>query len=606
VRRLLRLIRYLRPFAARIAVALVCMAGYSVAGGISLGLIGPFTQILFSGRQVEGEIPGELPFQVKMPALFEEWLVPWLTAGDPQAALVRVAISLLMAFLLKNLFDYLQSYLMVSVEQGVVRDLRNDLYGHLHSLSLQFFHGERTGQLISRLINDVQLVRGALAAGISNLIKHSLFLLVCIGWIVWASWQLAVVSLFLVPPVALVVVLVGRRIHARSETMQERLADLQALLAETISNIRVVKSFGMENYERQRFARENQAYYKAFVRLRRVGALAGPVAEMSMVLLATGVLAYAGYLIFVAGTLEPSAFFVFLVALMSTISPVKSLSNVNATVQEGLAAAGRVFRLLDTPVAVVSRPGAEPVRPFEREIVLEEVGFHYARGEEVLQDVDLTIRRGEVLALVGMSGAGKSTLVDLLPRFYDPTRGRVTLDGTDLRDLELAGVRALFGLVPQETVLFHDTVLGNIAYGKEDADPAEVEAAARAANAHAFISRLKDGYQTLIGERGVTLSGGERQRLALARAVYKNPPILILDEATSHLDSESERLVQEALERLMEGRTVIVIAHRLSTVQKADRIIVLDRGSICEQGTHGELMLGAGVYSRLHALQFQT
>jgi subfamily B ATP-binding cassette protein MsbA len=291
---------------------------------------------------------------------------------------------------------------------------------------------------------------------------------------------------------------------------------------------------------------------------------------------------------------------------MSTISPVKSLSNINATVQEGLAAAGRVFRLLDTPVAVLSPPGARPIRTFEREIVLEGVAFRYAKGHEVLSDIDLTIRRGEVLALVGMSGAGKSTLVDLLPRFYDPTGGRVIIDGADLRALELADVRALFGLVPQETVLFHDTVFGNIAYGKEDADPGEVEAAARAANAHAYISRLREGYDTLLGEKGVNLSGGERQRLALARAVYKNPPILILDEATSHLDSESERLVQEALERLMEGRTVIVIAHRFSTVQKADRIIVLDRGRICEQGTHAGLLQKDGVYRRLHDLQFQT
>jgi subfamily B ATP-binding cassette protein MsbA len=587
--------------------ALACMLGYSLAGGISLGLIGPFTQILFSrGPGAAGQAPGEMPFQVKMPALFEEWLVPMLSAGEPQAALVRIAAALLLAFILKNLFDYLQSYLMVSVEQAVVRDLRNQLYGHLHSLSLQFFHGERTGQLISRLINDVQLVRGSLAAGISNFIKHGLFLLVCIGWVVWASWQLALLSLLLVPPVAFVVVVVGRRIHTRSEHMQERLADLQALLAETISNIRVVKSFGMEEYEERRFANENQLFYKSFVQLRRVGALAGPLAELAMVVLAAGVLAYAGYLIFVTGSLEPSAFFVFLVALLSTISPVKSLSNVNATVQEGLAAAGRVFRLLDTPAAVVSAPGARALATFEREIVIDGVGFRYAGGEEVLCDLDLTIRRGELLALVGVSGAGKSTLVDLLPRFYDPTRGRVVIDGTDVRETELEDVRALFGLVPQETFLFHDTVLGNIAYGQENADRGEVEGAARAANADAFIRRLSHGYDTVIGERGVTLSGGERQRLALARAVYKNPPILILDEATSHLDSESERLVQEALERLMVGRTVIVIAHRLSTVQKADRIIVLERGRICEQGTHEELLLGDGVYRRLHALQFQS
>ncbi len=618
-----RLLTYLLPYRNTLAAAVACMAVFAGASGLSIGLFSPFLQILFAkpGAVMGGGLSTAPPAGApQLPAMSGTWgsLARWpeflraplegfLFDRTPIEALARLCILILVAFVVKNLADYGQSFLMTKVEQAVVRDLRNALYRHLHRLPLAFFHGERTGILASRIVNDVQFVRGALAACISNVIKESLILLVALFWVFWASWKLALVSLLILPPCVGLIVWIGRRMRSRSETMQERMADLQGVLHETIANVRVVKAFHAEDFETRRFGHENDRFYRSFLRLRRLGVASGPLAELAMVVIAVGVLWYGGQQIFVQNSLEPHNFFLFVVALLTMMSPLKRLSNVNSVVQEGLAAADRIFRLLDTPATVADRPGAKPVTGFKEALRLEHVDFRYAEGSPlVLDGIDLSIRHGETLALVGPSGAGKSTLVDLLARFYDPTGGRVTLDGEDLRDLRLNDVRRLYGIVPQETILFHDTVARNIAYGRDDVELSAIEAAARAANAHAYVSRLGTGYETVIGERGVKLSGGERQRLALARAVLKDPAILILDEATSSLDSESEALVQDAFERLRAGRTAVVIAHRLSTVQRADRIVVLEKGKIVDQGTHAELLGRGGLYRRLHDLQFQT
>jgi subfamily B ATP-binding cassette protein MsbA len=382
------------------------------------------------------------------------------------------------------------------------------------------------------------------------------------------------------------------------------MADITGILQETFTGVRVVRAFGAERFEQARFEEANQGYYRAFMRLRRVSAAARPLSEMAIVTVAVAMLWFGGREIFVTHALQPQTFMLFVGALLTTMSPIKSLSEVNTNVQQGVAAAQRIFSLMDTLPEIVDRPGAQALAPLRHRIRYEAVGFAYRPGTPVLRDVSFEIGHGQVVALVGSSGAGKSTTMDLLARFYDPTAGRITLDGVDLRDATVASLRSQLGIVTQETILFHDTVRRNIAYGLHDASDRAVRAAAEAAHAHAFIQRLPKGYDTLIGDRGVQLSGGERQRLAIARALLRNPPILLLDEATSSLDTESERLVQDALERLMHDRTVLVIAHRLSTVQHAARIVVLDDGRVAASGTHAELLQQDGVYARLYNLQF--
>jgi len=627
------------------------MAGYALTSGISIGMISPFVKILFTPRHttaavVGPPIPGApsagssavgpvLPGFGPVSSLLgiasdraasdnggkthetissrisewkqglRTWFEHFFLTGNPSRSLNRICLALLIVFLLKNIFDYLQSVLTVWVEQAVVRDLRNEVYAHLHELSLSFFHSRRTGALLSRLTNDISLVRGALAAGFSNLIKSALLLVVCLFWIFFTSWRLALVSLVVVPPSVLLIVWLGKKLRRRSTITQERMADLNAILQETLTGIRVVKAFSMEEFEKRRFAASANDYFRAFVKQRRIGAMAGPVSEYLGVVAATAVLWYGGHEILLQRALEPQQFFIFLFAMLQLMSPLKSLSNVNATLQEGLAAAVRIFGILDTKPAIVSRPDARLCSGIRTGIEFQGVSFRYGKGPDVLREVSFSVRSGEVVALVGPSGAGKSTLVDLVARFYDPVEGTILLDGVDLRDYEVGSLRRMMGIVTQDPLLFNDTVARNIAYGVTDADPEAVRRAAVAANADHFIREMPAGYETKVGERGMRLSGGERQRVAIARAIFKDPALLLLDEATSNLDSGSELLVQEALEVLFRGRTVFVIAHRLSTIQRADRILVLDQGRIVETGTHAELVKRPGLYQKLHRLQFR-
>jgi subfamily B ATP-binding cassette protein MsbA len=615
MRTYLRLLGYLRPYRVRLAAAIGCMVVYAAMAAISLGLIAPAMRVLFE-RSAPATAVASAPAPPAhpapphagrtsgWPAPLRAWAERALHDARPIVALERLCIFILIVLLLKNAADYLQAFLMVSVEQAAIRDLRSALYAHLQRMSLDFYHGRRTGTLVSRITNDIEFLRASLAAGISNLVKDSLTLIGCLAWVFVASWHMALFSLVVLPPVAFALVSIGRKMRKRSTRAQERMGELTGILQETIAGARVVKAFGMEAFEQRKFDAANFGFYRAFVHLRRVSAAARPVSEYAVVMVAVAMLWFGGREIFEHRSLEPQQFVLFVTALLSTISPLKSLSEVNANVQQGVAAATRVFQLLDTVPTVVDAPHARPLAGFSRAVRYDNVSFDYQPGVPVLRDVSFELARGEVVALVGASGAGKSTTMDLLGRFYDPAAGRITIDGVDLRELTLASLRARLGIVTQETILFHDTVRNNIAYGMTEASDASVQAAAEAAHAHEFVTRMPQGYATVIGERGLKLSGGERQRLAIARALLKNPPLLLLDEATSSLDTESERLVQDALERLMRDRTVLVIAHRLSTVQHADRIVVLERGRVVASGAHAELLEQDGLYRRLYDLQF--
>ena len=609
-----RVLKYLRPYWLKLVGSMACSIMFSLSSGLSIYLTIPLLETLFIRPEPAPAPAAAAPSGV---SFLPEWLVHikdqvagafqhLMFRPNPADTLFNICIVVVVAFFMRNIFGYLQSNMMVAVEQGLIRDLRNALYRHIHALPLAYFTNERTGNLISRIMNDVPVINTGISATFQTLIREPLLIAVYLTITLVISWKLTLIAFVVFPLALLIIAWIGRRVHRESGLVQERIADLTSVLHETISGVKVVKAFGMEDFENKKFAREGQQYLDTILRVTRIRNLASPSTEFLSAAAGAVIIWYGGMQVLHAEALKASEFLGFLFAIFQLMPPIKELSGVNNRIQEATAAGKRVFEILDTEPGIKDAARPLPLTAFNESIEFHNVVFHYVEGDPVLEDVSLTIRKGEVVAVVGPSGAGKSTLVDLLPRFYDPIGGAITIDGVDLRDVELKALRDKIGIVTQETILFNDTVRNNIAYGLEDCSLERIVDAARAANAHGFVSAMPDGYDSLIGERGVKISGGERQRLALARAILKNPPILILDEATSALDTESEILVQEAIERLMAGRTSIVIAHRLSTVQHADRIVVIEGGKIVETGKHNELLKKrGGLYKKLFDLQFR-
>jgi subfamily B ATP-binding cassette protein MsbA len=566
-----RLFPFLRPYLFSVFLpAIICM-------------------LLFSATN------GALPFLVQY--VFDD-----IFAHKNLRALQVLPLAIVGTFLFRALANFGHMYLMEYVGQRIVADLRNTLNAHLQSLSLAYFHRNPTGTILSRVTNDTMLVRDAITQALASMMRDATTLVALIIVAFLKDWFLALVALVVFPVAILPLMQVYKKVRILSRKGQGSLGYLSALLQETIQGNRVVKAFGMEAYERKRFAAENQRLFRHSVKAGRLRAFVPPMVELIAACGIAAVVWYGGSSV-ISGERTQGAFIAFLTALLLLYEPFKHLTRTNATVQSGLAAADRLFEVLDEHSEVTERPHAQALTGVRQGIRFTNVSFRYQQ-EWVLRNINLTIHAGEVVALVGPSGGGKSTLADLIPRFYDVCEGQLTVDGIDVRDLTLQSLRAQIAVVTQFTFLFNDTVRNNIAYGAPNRPLTEVIAAAKAAYAHDFIMALPQGYDTVIGELGVRLSGGQRQRLAIARALLKDAPILILDEATSSLDNESERLVQAAIEHLMADRTVLVIAHRLSTIHRADRIVVLANGRIVEEGRHDELLVRNAQYRKLYDLQF--
>ncbi len=512
-------------------------------------------------------------------------------------------LALLLLFLVKGVFYFIYSYLLEWVGQCVIRDLRNRIYFHLNELDLGFFQKNPTGELISRIINDVTLLQGAVSHALIRILRDFFSVISLLGVIFYMDWRLALMSLVFLPMASVPIVVFGKKFRRISNSYQQNVGQATNILHETIGGARIVKAFCMEEFEKKRFAAKMQDLFDILMRDTHYRCLSHPMIEF-MGGVGMALIIWFGGVQVLNGNSTPGTFMSFLTALVMLYEPIKGVSKINSTIQQGMASASRVFALLDVRPRVEERDDATALPPFSRAIEFRKVGFAYDPGQPVLREIDLAIRRGEVLAIVGPSGGGKSTLANLIPRFYDVSAGSLCIDGHDIRRVTLHSLRGQIALVTQQTILFNDTVRNNIAYGRPDCPMEDIVRAARAAYAIDFINELPEGFETLVGESGTRLSGGQQQRISIARALLKDAPILILDEATSALDTESEHQVQQALENLMKNRTTIVIAHRLSTIKKADRIVVMKDGRLVEEGNHEELLARDGEYAALHRMQY--
>lgn len=613
-----RIIKFVFPFWKHLLIAMICTFFYSILNGATVYLSIPLLDTLFKQNEPNSTEIIEESKPINKESIIPDWVTGTLDnisnsfhgfifSGDTSDILLKICILILIAFWGKGIFSYFQAYFLAYVQQGVIKTIRDLTYAHLHKLPMSYFKNERIGDLISRITNDVYIVQASVSQVFLTVFREPTTIIVFMAIAISISWKLFLISLAILPFSIFIIGKIGLTLRKQTTKLQRQMGNLTNILQESLFGIKIVKAFSMEEYEKKKFINETKLYFKTFLRKARVQNIASPATEIIAVLVGVVIIYFGGILVLVDNSMKASEFLAFLFAIFQMIPPMKTLATVNNKIQESIAAGDRVFELLDTEPKIKNISNPIFLNSFLKEIEFNNVSFKYEDSDEtVLDNVSVKVNKGEIIALVGSSGAGKTTFVDLIPRFYDPTEGEIRIDEIDIKNYNIASLRKLMGIVTQETVLFNETIAKNIAYGLENHPLEKIMEAAKIANAHNFISKLSNGYNTIIGEQGTKLSGGQRQRLSIARALLKNPPIMIFDEATSALDNESEALVQEAIEKLMNQRTTFVIAHRLSTIRNADRILVLDRGKIVQQGKHDELLSNSkGIYSKLYELQFK-
>ncbi|MBU0529222.1 ABC transporter ATP-binding protein/permease [bacterium] len=603
----IRLFKLIKPYKAQLIGSTIAALFYVAFNSASIwftasllnSILGNFKEFLAEHETFRNAASLTINQQIKF------WTNDLILRDTAFDTLKVLSILIILVFVLKNFFLYIKNILLTHVQYNFITELRNNIYRKYLSLSLTFFNKQKSGELTSTIITDVSNMRSAFTLGFQRAFVEPLNIIAFIILLFVINIQLALIAILIVPVTGIAITAIGRSIKRKSRRVQAKIANITNVITETLTSMRIVKAFTTENFENNRFQRETSKFYNLVFRRARLRLTAEPLTEIIGVFVAVVLIILGGSKVLVEQSMTSEDFLRFILVLFSALAPIRLLSNVNMEIQTGMASAERVFSTLDSKSDIINRPDAYQLSSFDKSIEFKTVGFTYNTEEDaVLSNISFTINKGKVVALVGESGAGKSTIADLVPRFYDVTNGSILIDGKDLRDVTTKSLRKLMGIVTQETILFNDTIRANIAYGLIDATNDDVVSAAKTANALDFILDQPHGFDTIIGDKGVRLSGGQRQRLAIARAVLNNPPILILDEATSSLDTRSEKLVQEALDRLMNDRTVLVIAHRLSTIQKADKIIVLEKGCITESGTHKELLNKNGQYRRLHDYQF--